>query len=463
MSLGTQQVRVTVVAPNTRMDVALPEHVRLCDLQSDLLDHAAAGPSGEELLDSSGTGDGWVLTRMGGAPLDARLTPRQLDIVDGEELYFTPADQAAPETVFDDVIDAVASANRSRGRKWTVAASRRFGIAVAVAALVGGAVAAAASGTTVARWTSVAMALACLCTALILARALGRTAEATVMGLVAGVYGAVGGALVLGRPSPFTAPSLMVAGAGLAVVLVAAGIGVPRSAPIFQSGAIAAAALTGAAALCVLADATVARAAATVATVALALIPAAPMLSFRVARLPMPSVPRSPQQLRTDTERVDGPTALIRSERADQHLTGILTAVAATLGAAAVALALDANLPALLLASLFTLLAFMRARVFVSVRQRLPFLLAATLGAAALAYCAWTNNPDPTTRLTLLLGALVLVAAAALGFVLGIAGKPIAPTWGRLVDIAEVTLFVAVVPLTLWVWDAYWWVRTLNG
>src|SRR5690606_33986101 len=112
MALANQLCRVTVVAPNTRMDIALPDHVRLCDLQGDLLAHAAEGPGGDDLLDSGADAGGWVLTRLGGAPLDPQLTPRQHDLVDGEELYLVPITDPGPQAVFDDIIDAMATANQ---------------------------------------------------------------------------------------------------------------------------------------------------------------------------------------------------------------------------------------------------------------------------------------------------------------------------------------------------------------
>lgn len=465
MALANQLCRVTVVAPNTRMDIALPDQVRLCDLQSDLLAHAAEGPGGDDLLDSGADAGGWVLTRLGGAPLDPQLTPRQHDIVDGEELYLVPVTDTGPQAVFDDIIDAMATANQKRERKWRTGSSRRFGIGVAIVALLGTAAACVASGTTAAMWTATGLSLGALLSALIFARALGRVTEAAVIGLVGCVFGFAAGLLALSplaSMAEVTAPRLMVGGAALAVVAVAAGIGVPTAAPVFSGTAICGAALTGAAALCAFVGAAPAEAGSVAAAVVLVLIPAMPMLAFRVARLPMPTIPRSPQQLRSDSNIVDSRLALRRSERADEHLTGMLTATAIVAGVATVALALHGELAAVLLATLLTVLAFMRARVFPTVRQRLPFLLAATAGMAGLALSAWIHWPAED-RFVMLVVALVLGAAIALGYVLGINGKQVAPTWARLIDILEVILFVAVVPLTLWVWDAYWWVRTVNG
>lgn len=465
MVVDSRLCRVTVVAPNTRMDVALPEHVRMCDLQPDLLQHAADGPGGEEMLEAGGDAGGWTLARLGGAPLDPKLTPRQLGLVDGEELFLSPIEDTAPEAVFDDVIDAVAVASNSRGRRWEVESSRRFGVACAAAGLGGGAVVTYLTGSLAAMWTGYGLAMGLLLTALLCARALARLTEATVAGLLACAYALVAGMLILAdlpTTATVTAPQLMAGGAAVAVAAVAAGIGVPASAPIFSSTALCGIGLCGAAALCVFAGASPAEAGAVAAAFYLGLIPAMPMLAFRVARLHIPPVPRSPQQLRADSHQVDGETALARSERADMHLTGMTTSAAVIAGGAAVALAFDASLPATLLAAMLAVLTFMRARVFITVRQRAPFLLAAGSAAVALAAAAWVDG-QPDQRFTTLVVACTFVAVVAFSYVLGVAGKSISPTWGRMVDVFEVLLFVAFVPITLWVWNAYWWVRTING
>lgn len=465
MTVTDRLCRVTVVAPNTRMDVALPDHVRLCELQSDLLQHAADGPGGEDVVEEGAAAGGWVITRLGGAPLDPDLTPAQHNIVDGEELYFSPVTHVGPEAVFDDVIDAMATASGDRAGKWDTQSSRIFGIAVGAAGLAAGAAAILFTGTGAAMWTAFGLALVLLCAAFVFARALGQVTEATVVGSLAPVYGFVGGALALAELPGITdlnAPRLMVGAAAAALFAIVAGIGVPTSAPIFQSIAVAAAGLTGAAALCTYVGASPAEAGAAVSAVYLGLMPAMPMLSFRVARLPMPTIPRSPQQLRSDTLKVDGELALRRSERADQHLAGMLTAAAVVAGTSSYFLAIHGTFPATLMAALLTVLLLMRARIFLTIRQRLPFLLAGMVGVASLIYAMWTYG-DADGRFIDVMIALTALGVIALSYVLGIAGKRISPIWARMVDIFEIIFFIAVVPITLWVWGAYWWVRTING
>ena len=52
------------------------------------------------------------------------------------------------------------------------------------------------------------------------------------------------------------------------------------------------------------------------------------MFAYRLARMPIPSVPTGPEDLKTDTESVDGQRVLARSERADEFLAALLGALA---------------------------------------------------------------------------------------------------------------------------------------
>ncbi|MGC1210566.1 MAG: type VII secretion integral membrane protein EccD, partial [Micromonospora sp.] len=133
--------RITIVAPRTRMDLALPSDVPLADLLPTLLRYA-----GEDLADEGVRHGGWSLSRLGGQPLDGGRTAAQLGVRDGEVLYFNPRVSAAPEIVFDDVVDAVATATNQRPGTWQVGTTRSFAALFAGAALSAGALAALLAG-----------------------------------------------------------------------------------------------------------------------------------------------------------------------------------------------------------------------------------------------------------------------------------------------------------------------------
>jgi len=73
--------RVTVVAPSTRIDVALPADVAVADLLPMLLDMAK-----ETAPDGGARHGGWALAKLGDAPLDPSRTLASLGVVDGELL-----------------------------------------------------------------------------------------------------------------------------------------------------------------------------------------------------------------------------------------------------------------------------------------------------------------------------------------------------------------------------------------
>ena len=125
--------RITLVAPRTRIDLALPSDVPLADLLPTLLHYAGGEAAGD------GAGAGWALSRLGGMALDSSRTPSQLEVRDGELLYLRPRGGEAPMLVFDDVVDAVATATNDRADRWRPATTRTFGLALGVIALLGGA------------------------------------------------------------------------------------------------------------------------------------------------------------------------------------------------------------------------------------------------------------------------------------------------------------------------------------
>src|SRR5262245_23945509 len=124
--------RITLVAPKTRIDLALPSDVPLADLLPTLLHYAGDDVAG------TAAPEGWGLSRLGGLALDSSRTPAQLEVRDGELLYLRPHGREAPMLIFDDVVDAVATATTDRSGRWNPSATRIFGLALGALALLGG-------------------------------------------------------------------------------------------------------------------------------------------------------------------------------------------------------------------------------------------------------------------------------------------------------------------------------------
>ncbi|WBB73120.1 type VII secretion integral membrane protein EccD [Micromonospora sp. WMMD1128] len=453
--------RITIVAPRTRMDLALPSDVPLADLLPTLLRYA-----GEDLADEGVRHGGWSLSRLGGQPLDGGRTAAQLGVRDGEVLYFNPRADTAPEIVFDDVVDAVATFTTQRAGAWQVGTTRAYAVLLASSALAGGAVAALFTGPPQLPGAVAALvvAVALLAGAAVLSRAAGDSRTGAVLALVGVGYAGVGGLLVLAGDRPLgdlASPHLLLAGTAVVLFGAVAALAVGDRLPLFL-GAVGVGAAVGCGAVLSLAFGIDAAAgAAVVATVAFGALPALPMLAYRLARLPVPSIPTGPEDLKTDTESVDGPAVLRNSERADAYLTGLLWTVALLVLGGEVVLAADGRLPAVLLCLVLALLSLLRARPFLGRGQRTPVLLAGTLGLGLVAAAVFGAGSLPV-RLGLILGGLVVVAVISLVYGLTVAGKRISPVWGRTLDIVEILLIIALVPLAVWVCGMYGWIVNLR-
>lgn len=459
---GTGELsRVTIVAPRTRMDLALPSDVPLADLLPTLLRYA-----GEDLADQGVTHGGWSLARLGGQPLDGGQTAGQLGVRDGEVLYFNPRDAATPEVVFDDVVDAVATATNRRPGAWQLATTRRFSVLFASSALLGGAAVALLAGPPHLPGALVALvvAVAALGTATVLSRAVGDSRTGSALALVSLVYAGVGGLLLLAGDRGLTdvgAPHVLLAATALLVFGAVAAPAVGDRAPVFLGATAVGAALGLAATVCLAFGVDAAASAAVLATVAFAALPALPMTAYRLARLPVPAIPTGPEELKSDDESFDSRQLLALSDRADQFLTGLLWTVSIVVLGGEVVLAADGRLPAMLLCTVLALLSLLRARPLASRVQRIPVLVTGSLGLA-LATAATFTDLSALLRLGVLLGGLVLVAVVSLVYGLAVAGKHISPVWGRVLDILEILLIVAVVPLAAWVCGLYGWIVNIN-
>src|SRR3954453_5372334 len=124
MSVGL--ARVTISAPQRRVDVALPEHVPLAELLPEVLRHA-----GEGLADDGERHGGWLLRRTDGMVLAAAQGLFSQGVRDGEVLHLVPAREDWPELEYDDVVEAIAEGARRRGSAWTASSTRTATLAAA--------------------------------------------------------------------------------------------------------------------------------------------------------------------------------------------------------------------------------------------------------------------------------------------------------------------------------------------
>src|SRR3712207_9448512 len=111
--MGVGLARVTISAPQRRIDVALPEHVPLAELLPEVLRHA-----GEGLADDGEKHGGWVLRRPGGGA----FTPSQglfpPGVRDGGGPHPVPAREERPQPEYAAPAEATAPGASPRRTLW---------------------------------------------------------------------------------------------------------------------------------------------------------------------------------------------------------------------------------------------------------------------------------------------------------------------------------------------------------
>ena len=437
--------KVTVSAPQRRLDVAFPDHAPLAELLPELLRQAGVG-----LADEGQAHGGWVLRRGDGAPLAGGTGLADQGVRDGDVLYLGPARGPWPELDYDDVVDAIAAGARRYGRSWDAAATRTAGLSVAGLALLLGAVALIRqpAGHGLPGALGLAVAALLVLAGAVASRAFADAVSGAALAAFALPYALLGGALLVGPGLAGHGPPRLLVGA-VAVLLVATAstVAVGHGLRIF----VGAATVGTVAAVGALIGYRLPAAGAAAIVLSLLLIGAAwvPVLAIRFGNLPVP-VLAGEQPERPDRARVYA--AVVRS---DEILTGVLTGVAVAAVGCAVLLARSGGTGGALLVLVASTGLLVRARLFATVRQRLPLLAAGAGGLGAL-LLGWSDRPEAV---------FALLAAALVAAVAGVryAGRRPSPYLGRAADLLDALCVVAVLPVAVAVLGLYGQVRGLIG
>ncbi|GHJ12590.1 type VII secretion integral membrane protein EccD [Micromonospora sp. AKA38] len=446
--------RVTISAPRRRVDVALPEQVPLAELLPEVLRHA-----GEGLADDGERHGGWVLRRTDGAVLATAQALLPQGVRDGEVLHLVPARAEWPELEYDDVVDAIVDGARRRGVAWSAGATRAAALAGAAVPLAVGLVAVLSAGPGGRGWTvAAAGALILVLAATAASRAYGDGPVGVTLGGYALPWAAAAGALAVGSGDPVGpipglrwvgAPELLVGSVAVLLVAVLGLLGVAHRSRVpvagVTVGAVGAVAALGA----LLLDP--AGTAAVLLAVLVFALGGLPLLAIRVGKLPLPPLtlpaPAGTRDL-PDRGRVHAAVA-----RAEEALTGMLLGHAVlAVGAAAVLVAAGGTAGRLLVAVAAGVL-LLRSRLFVAVRHRVP-AVAAGLAGYALLGVVLADRAGPGGHLALTVGGLTLALVAVTAGAT-YARRPVSPYLGRLADLTDTALVVAVVPVACAVLDLY--------
>jgi type VII secretion integral membrane protein EccD len=423
-------VKVTIDAPERRIDLALPERSTVAEVLPGILRHA-----GDDLADFGALQGGWVLRRPDGEALETHLDMAGQGVRDGEVLHLAPAHQHWPELEYDDLVDAIATDARTSGRAWTPGASRWCGLIAGTLALL----------TALFLHHDALFALAgagmLMAVGVVLSRAVGDAAAAAMTGAVALVFAAVGGAALVGE---FGAAQLTAGGAVLLLFGLLGYVGIARHTAVF-----AAAVTMSVLALLAgwLGDGT--RSAAVVVAIAVALIPVAAPLAMRIGRLPKPVLPTSTADLLADAPQP--PRRLVHAAvlRSAALYTGILAGLAVGLACCLYVLARSSSTPGRVLVVLVVGICLLRARLLPVVVHRLSLIGAGLAGLG----CLLVQSPY----------SLLLFAAVAAFLGLWYARHKPGAYLARYAELAEVVLVLLVVPFVLWVLGLYAYVRGLGG
>ncbi|WP_405745157.1 type VII secretion integral membrane protein EccD [Streptomyces sp. NBC_01525] len=480
---GTGFCRVTVAAPDARIDVALPEDVALVDIYPEIL--RLSGQSQAE-----GAPTGYHLVRRDGTVLDAGQSLAQQQILDGDLLLLKPFAESLPLPVFDDVSDAVASAVKQNRTRWSDDLMHYVGLTAGVLLL---------TMMAFALWFSNPVDRDMHRLPGIIAGVVGIVLVA-VSGVRARVYDDHGSSIALGLAS---LPHLLIAGSGIfpveagegpgrlhllvgcVVVLIASVLLVvllPQGDAPFVAAAFLSAIGTLSVFAAILTDAAPIEVAAVTAAVSIALVAWLPGLSARFARLPIGY--KSPDQIAKgydadgDSEAVDFVKIGNQARRGHELLLGLVAGCSAlVVGSAGVVLGFSDNMWAQLMALAAGITIMLRARLFDYTAQIACMAVAGILtivllilGIAlhppvdALVELARFGDSGPLNIRTVWFSASIAAGAALLvGVGLVVPRKGVTPFWGRIFDIFDGLVLLSLVPLCLAVLDVYATVRGLTG
>ncbi|OXM73899.1 type VII secretion integral membrane protein EccD [Amycolatopsis sp. KNN50.9b] len=462
MATGTTVFsRVTVVAPRTRIDVALPADVAVADLMPMLLDMAR-----EKSPDGGARHGGWALAKLGDAPLDPSRTLASLGIVDGDLLQLRKRNDNPPPPLYDDVVDAIADAQPDTFRPWTTETARRIGhiagglaLFTAALALFFGGPLFGGNGLAAALTAGVA-AIACLAVGATLAKAYQAEATGVVIAaagglpfaFVAGFY-AVPGLTV--RANLLLASGLVVILAAVAIMIMGAGITTFIAAA--TAGVIGVIAFTVATLIAHPAPGIAAGTAAG----ALALISLLPRATIWLAKLPLPHVPGTAEELKEDTTFPDYTEIERRTAVAHNYMTGLLIGCGSATAIAAIITATAPGVWGILTAAVATMVLLLRARSYANGSQAVALLTTGIVSGAGI-LIGWLGTQTPMGRLLWVFGVLVIIGAGSLVVGVVFPNQRFSPPLRRTVEIFEAICIATVLPLALAVMDLYATLRHIS-
>ncbi|MEV5613243.1 type VII secretion integral membrane protein EccD [Streptomyces sp. NPDC052225] len=481
--------RVTIVAPDSRIDVALPDDVPVADLYPEILRLSRQSPA-------EGAPVGYHLVRRDGTVLDSARSFAAQRILDGELLTLRPFSESLPPAVFDDVSEAVASAVTKDRTLWSGDLTRAAGLVAAgvLPALI-------AFVTWNSQYTTVRIRHDMHSLQGILAAVAG-ILLITLACVRARVYDDRGSAVALGLGA---LPNVAVAGSGLLPLSEGQGIGRLQFLLACAAVLVASVVLTLVSPggdgpfvafvlasliglittfIAILTHLKPIETAAICAPLAVSALAFLPGLSMRFARLPIGFEPPNPARAGYETtaapadphEAVDAERVAAQARRGHELLVGLVGGCALVSVGASIVLGFSSNVWGQLLALATGIAMLMRAHLFRYTAQ-VGATLAAGLAALVFLGLGLALHPpldyvtdalkQDTTALDIRTVWIVAAIGAATALVAAIGlitpRRGVTPFWGRFLEIAETFVLLTLIPLALAVFDVYASARAMTS
>lgn len=455
--VGVGLARLTVAAPKRRLDVALPEDVPVAELLPNLLRHA-----GEGAADDGEQHGGWRLRRASGVALEAPRSLVAQGVRDGEILYLVPRRQEWPELEYDDVVEAIAGGARRYGRSWGHVATRRCGLAAASGIFVLGL--ADIVLTQPPWWVAGSISLLAATVFLVVGATLSRAlADAAAGGVVAGCglpYAFLAGLLIAAPNTRMTnlgAPHVLLASVVLLVFGVIGYFAVAALSRLFAA-AITVGLLGAMGGLISFSSVSPAGATAIVLTVGIGLMPAYPLLSIRLGKLPIPALPQTPEEMLEDRPVPRRSEVFASVSRSDELLTGLLLGVAVVSLVGSVILVMSGGAAEMVLILVAICALLLRSRLFPTPRQRIPLIVAGAGGFGVLMIDFAITTSATGMHYLLLLGTFAVGAFVLVSGLLFSRRAP-SPYLGRFADIFDVLAIIGLVPVACIICGLYSYIQ----
>lgn len=456
--------RLVVTGPTSQVDVSVPVHVPLTDLMPALLRSL-----GTDLADRGLEHSGWVLQRLGEAPLDEDSTTEDLHLLDGDVVHLRPRSEQIPPLDFDDLVDGVATGIGARSGRWRPQTTRLaclvailFWLGCSLLVPLGDPV--PASGAV----TAAGAALVLLAGVTVWSRVTGDHVAGRMLVVGAIAFAAEAGALAGQWITPdgrSPAALSLLAGALLALTVGVAALVCTADRGLFGPPAIGALGLAGAAVAAGLLSYPGGLSWLQVAAVLLVALIAVrawiPLISFKLAGMTLPELPVEPDDLQKDIDPEDGKSLLDRTALADRYMTALHVVAGVVSGAALAWAATTPGRVPFLVVLIATLNQLLTLRPMTSAWQRLALGVPAALGLA-LALLVQAGVGPLSRVVSVLLVFLVLAMSAVIG-AHSLPRRRMTPIWGRVGDWSQTLTVVMMIPFVLYLLGAFAAVRRVVG